>query len=136
MQQEREVPEVQAVVAAARPHRLRPVQVQEEPAAPVVLVAAERPSPIQAPRMPVVLVAPVAPVAPVALLLPALALVLVVLAVVAAAVLGSRTRAPARPRLLSFPRLKAKAAVENRILVLPLVPRSLPETNPQPHLVP
>ena len=133
MQQEREVPEVQAVVAAARPHRLRPVQVQEEPAAPVVLVAAERPSPIQAPRMPVVLVAPVAPVA---LLLPALALVLVVLAVVAAAVLGSRTRAPARPRLLSFPRLKAKAAVENRILVLPLVPRSLRGTDPQPHLVP
>ena len=130
MQQEREVPEVQAVVAAARPHRLRPVQVQEEPAAPVVLVAAERPSPIQAPRMPVVLVAPVA------LLLPALVLVLVVLAVVAAAVLGSRTRAPARPRLLSFPRLKAKAAVENRILVLPLVPRSLRGTDPQPHLVP
>ena len=106
MQQEREVPEVQAVVAAARPHRLRPVQVQEEPAAPV------------------------------ALLLLALALVLVVLAVVAAAVLGSRTRAPARPRLLSFPRLKAKAAVENRILVLPLVPRSLRGTDPQPHLVP
>ena len=71
-----------------------------------------------------------------ALLLLALALELVALVVVGAVVLEFRTRAPARPHSLSFPRLKAKAAVENRILVLPLVPRSLPETNPQPHLVP
>ena len=88
------VPGVQVVVAAARTHRPRLVQVQEEPAAQVALV------------------------------------------VVGAVVLAFRTRAPARPHSLSFPRLKAKAAVENRILVLPLVPRSLPETNPQPHLVP
>ena len=97
MQQEWEasgVPGVQVVVAAARTHRPRLVQVQEEPAALVALV------------------------------------------VVGAVVLESRTRAPARPHSLSFQRLKAKAAVENRILVLPLVPRSLPETNPQPHLVP
>lgn len=97
------VPGVQVVVAAARTHRPRLVQVQEEPAA---------------------------------LLLLALALELVALVVVGAVVLEFRTRAPARPHSLSFPRLKAKAAVENRILVLPLVPRSLPETNPQPHLVP
>lgn len=88
------VPGVQVVVAAARAHRPRLVQMQEEPAALVALV------------------------------------------VVGAVVLEFRTRAPARPHSLSFPRLKAKAAVENRILVLPLVPRSLPETNPQPHLVP
>ena len=88
------VPGVQVVVAAARTHRPRLVQVQEEPAAQVALV------------------------------------------VVGEVVLAFRTRAPARPHSLSFPRLKAKAAVENRILVLPLVPRSLPETNPQPHLVP
>ena len=88
------VPGVQVVVAAARTHRPRLVQVQEEPAALVALV------------------------------------------VVGAVVLEFRTRAPARPHSLFFPRLKAKAAVENRILVLPLVPRSLPETNPQPHLVP
>lgn len=116
MQQVREasgVPGVQVVVAAARTHRPRLVQVQEEPAALVALgvVAA-------------------------ALLLLALALELVALVVVGAVVLEFRTRAPARPHSLSFPRLKAKAAVENRILVLPLVPHSLPETNPQPHLVP
>ena len=107
------VPGVQAVVEAARTHRPRLVQVQEEPAALVALV---------------VVVA--------ALLLLALALELVALVVVGAVVLEFRTRAPARPHSLSFPRLKAKAAGENRILVLPLVPRSLPETNPQPHLVP
>ena len=110
---------MQAVVAAARPHRPRLVQVQEEPAALVALV-----------------------VAAAALLLLALALelvepaALVALVVVGAVVLESRTRAPARPHSLSFPRLKAKAAVENRILVLPLVPRSLRGTDPQPHLVP
>lgn len=116
MQQVREasgVPGVQVVVAAARTHRPRLVQVQEEPAALVALV-----------------------VVAAALLLLALALELVALVVVGAVVLEFRTRAPARPQSLSFPRLKAKAAVENRILVLPLVPRSLPETNPQPHLVP
>ena len=107
------VPGVQVVVAAARAHRPRLVQVQEEPAALVALV-----------------------VVAAALLLLALALELVALVVVGAVVLEFRTRAPARPHSLSFPRLKAKAAVENRILVLPLVPRSLPETNPQPHLVP
>lgn len=107
------VPGVQVVVAAARTHRPRLVQVQEEPAALVALV-----------------------VVAAALLLLALALELVALVVVGAVVLEFRTRAPARPQSLSFPRLKAKAAVENRILVLPLVPRSLPETNPQPHLVP
>lgn len=107
------VPGVQVVVAAARTHRPRLVQVQEEPAALVALV-----------------------VVAAALLLLALALELVALVVVGAVVLEFRTRAPARPHSLSFPRLKAKAAVENRILVLPLVPRSLPETNPQPHLVP
>lgn len=107
------VPGVQVVVAAARTHRPRLVQVQEEPAALVALV-----------------------VAAAALLLLALALELVALVVVGAVVLEFRTRAPARPHSLSFPRLKAKAAVENRILVLPLVPHSLPETNPQPHLVP
>lgn len=116
MQQVREasgVPGVQVVVAAARTHRPRLVQVQEEPAALVALV-----------------------VVAAALLLLALALELVALVVVGAVVLEFRTRAPARPHSLSFPRLKAKAAVENRILVLPLVPHSLPETNPQPHLVP
>ena len=107
------VPGVQVVVAAARTHRPRLVQVQEEPAALVALV-----------------------VAAAALLLLALALELVALVVVGAVVLEFRTRAPARSHSLSFQRLKAKAAVENRILVLPLVPRSLPETNPQPHLVP
>jgi len=107
------VPGVQVVVAAARTHRPRLVQVQEEPAALVALV-----------------------VVAAALLLLALALELVALVVVGAVVLEFRTRAPARPHSLSFQRLKAKAAVENRILVLPLVPRSLPETNPQPHLVP
>ena len=107
------VPGVQVVVAAARTHRPRLVQVQEEPAALVALVV----------------------VAAALLLLP-LALELVALVVVGAVVLEFRTRAPARPHSLSFQRLKAKAAVENRILVLPLVPRSLPETNPQPHLVP
>jgi len=107
------VPGVQVVVAAARTHRPRLVQVQEEPAALVALV-----------------------VVAAALLLLALALELVALVVVGAVVLAFRTRAPARPHSLSFQRLKAKAAVENRILVLPLVPRSLPETNPQPHLVP
>lgn len=107
------VPGVQVVVAAARTHRPRLVQVQEEPAALVALV-----------------------VVAAALLLLALALELVALVVVGAVVLEFRTRAPARPHSLSFPRLKAKAAVENRILVLPLVPHSLPETNPQPHLVP
>lgn len=107
------VPGVQVVVAAARAHRPRLVQMQEEPAALVALV-----------------------VVAAALLLLALALELVALVVVGAVVLEFRTRAPARPHSLSFPRLKAKAAVENRILVLPLVPRSLPETNPQPHLVP
>lgn len=107
------VPGVQVVVAAARTHRPRLVQVQEEPAALVALV-----------------------VVAAALLLLALALELVALVVVGAVVLEFRTRAPARRHSLSFPRLKAKAAVENRILVLPLVPRSLPETNPQPHLVP
>ena len=107
------VPGVQVVVAAARTHRPRLVQVQEEPAALVALV-----------------------VVAAALLLLALALELVALVVVGAVVLEFRTRAPARPHSLFFPRLKAKAAVENRILVLPLVPRSLPETNPQPHLVP
>lgn len=107
------VPGVQVVVAAARTHRPRLVQVQEEPAALVALV-----------------------VVAAALLLLALALELVALVVVGAVVLEFRTRAPARPHSLSFPRLKAKAAVENRILVPPLVPRSLPETNPQPHLVP
>mgnify|MGYP007090259022 CR=1 FL=1 len=94
------MPGVQAVVAAAWPHRPRLVQVQEEPAALVALVVAAA------------------------------------LVVVGAVVLESRTRAPARPHSLSFPRLKAKAAVENRILVLPLVPRSLRGTDPQPHLVP
>lgn len=116
MQQVREasgVPGVQVVVAAARTHRPRLVQVQEEPAALVALV-----------------------VVAAALLLLALALELVALVVVGAVVLEFRTRAPARPHSLSFQRLKAKAAVENRILVLPLVPHSLPETNPQPHLVP
>ena len=113
------MPGVQAVVAAAWPHRPRLVQVQEEPAALVALV-----------------------VAAAALLLLALApklvepAALVALVVVGAVVLECRTRAPARPQTLSFPRLKAKAAVENRILVLPLVPRSLRETDPQPHLVP
>lgn len=107
------VPGVQVVVAAARTHRPRLVQVQEEPAALVALV-----------------------VVAAALLLLALALELVALVVVGAVVLAFRTRAPARPHSLSFQRLKAKAAVENRILVLPLVPHSLPETNPQPHLVP
>ena len=107
------VPGVQVEVAAARTHRPRLVQVQEEPAALVALV-----------------------VVAAALLLLALALELVALVVVGEVVLAFRTRAPARPHSLSFPRLKAKAAVENRILVLPLVPRSLPETNPQPHLVP
>lgn len=107
------VPGVQVVVAAARAHQPRLVQMQEEPAALVALV-----------------------VVAAALLLLALALELVALVVVGAVVLEFRTRAPARPHSLSFPRLKAKAAVENRILVLPLVPRSLPETNPQPHLVP
>lgn len=107
------VPGVQVVVAAARTHRPRLVQVQEEPAALVALV-----------------------VVAAALLLLALALELVALVVVGAVVLEFRTRASARPHSLSFQRLKAKAAVENRILVLPLVPRSLPETNPQPHLVP
>ena len=107
------VPGVQVVVAAARTHRPRLVQVQEEPAALVALV-----------------------VVAAALLLLALALELVALVVVGAVVLEFRTRAPARRHSLSFPRLKAKAAVENRILVLPLVPHSLPETNPQPHLVP
>ena len=107
------VPGVQVVVAAARTHRPRLVQVQEEPAALVALV-----------------------VVAAALLLLALALELVALVVVGAVVLEFRTLAPARPHSLSFPRLKAKAAVENRILVIPLVPRSLPETNPQPHLVP
>lgn len=108
------VPGVQVVVAAARTHRPRLVQVQEEPAAQVALVV----------------------VVAAALLLLALALELVALVVVGAVVLEFRTRASARPHSLSFQRLKAKAAVENRILVLPLVPRSLPETNPQPHLVP
>ena len=107
------MPGVQAVVAAAWPHRPRLVQVQEEPAALVALV-----------------------VVAAALLLLALALELVALVVVGAVVLEFRTRAPARPHSLSFPRLKAKAAVENRILVLPLVPRSLRGTDPQPHLVP
>lgn len=107
------VPGVQVVVAAARTHRPRLVQVQEEPAALVALM-----------------------VVAAALLLLALALELVALVVVGAVVLEFRTRASARPHSLSFQRLKAKAAVENRILVLPLVPRSLPETNPQPHLVP
>ena len=113
---------MQAVVAAARPHRPRLVQVQEEPAALVALVVAAAALLLLA--LALELVEPAALVA------------LVALVVVGAVVLESRTRAPARPHSLSFPRLKAKAAVENRILVLPLVPRSLRETDPQPHLVP